>query len=55
MAFQGRCKNLRGGAKRFQVKCAPPHTSPKNPAMFDFTFLMGRMTQVLAPDIYIAH
>jgi hypothetical protein len=27
-------KILRGGAKRSQGRCAPPHTSPQNPPMF---------------------
>ena len=33
--FSGRggAKILRGGAKRSQGRCAPPHTSPQNPAM----------------------
>ena len=34
--FQGRCKHsqgVRGGGKRSQWRCAPPHTSPQNPVM----------------------
>ena len=31
--FSGEVQKLSGGAKRSQGRCAPPHTSPLNPAM----------------------
>jgi hypothetical protein len=38
--LRGGAKILRGGAKRSQGRCAPPHTSPQNPALIAIDFVI---------------
>jgi hypothetical protein len=46
--FRAGAKILRGGAKRSQGRCAPSHTSPQNPVMFEIHFRSAR-DRVMTP------